>query len=82
MNASDEVRFSKTDVILSPEAMLRIWFVALPPREESIWIPQPYEGPPEWWFRFGLHYVLMAAIVAAWIGCLALAIFFLSGGAR
>ncbi|MCK4513003.1 hypothetical protein KAW64_14755 [bacterium] len=78
-------RFHKGDVILSPEEAARIKFVFLPPRESS---PQftalPYSGPPppEWWFRFGLHYVLMAAIVSAWLGCLVLAIFFLSGGAR
>ena len=79
---NDEARFSSGDTILSPDAMRRIRFVALPPREESTWIPQVYDGPPEWWFRFGLHYVLMAAIGAAWLGCLALAIFFLSGCAR
>ena len=79
---NDEARFSSGDTILSPDAMCRIRFVVLPPREESTWVPQVYHGPPDWWFRFGLHYVLMAAIVAAGIGCLALAIFFLSGGAR
>lgn len=78
----DEPRFSDGDTILSPDAMRHIKFVALPPRESGAWIPQVYSGPPDWWFRFGLHYVLMAAIGAAWLGCLALAIFFLTGGAR
>lgn len=77
-------QFSKDDVIVSPECMpeLLVKFRALPPREIGTWIPREYFGPPEWWFRFGLHYVLMAAIGAAWLGCLFLAIFFLSGGLR
>lgn len=77
-------RFSENDVIVSPECMpsLLLTFRALPPRETSTWIPSEHDGPPEWWFRYGLHYVLMAAIGAAWLGCLFLAIFFLSGGFR
>ena len=79
---SDEVRFSDGDTILPPDAVRYIKFVALPPRDETSFIPRPYVGPPEWWFRFRLHYVLMVAIGAAWLGCLFLAIFFLSGGIR
>ena len=75
-------RFYKGDVILSPDAVRNIRFIALPPREESTWIPLENHGPPDWWFRFGLHYVLMGAIIVGWLSLGALALLFLTGGFR